>query len=117
MGLPEPTDLSSAQASPNWDVPNGYKEATETELARWKQMNVYKPVGNIPDRSLALNMRLLYNVKTDDKGNFKKAKMRLIVLGHRAIHGEHFLENCATTMKWPSFRTTMAVAQSLGAHM
>lgn len=32
MSLPEPTDLASAQASPNWNVEKGYKASVETEL-------------------------------------------------------------------------------------
>ena len=115
LSIPEPTDLASAQASPNWDVPRGYKAAVETEMGRWKTMKVYQPVMSIPDRAKSLGLRLVFTVKTNETGCFDKAKCRLVVLGHRAELGEHYLENCATTMKWPSFRTTMAVALHQGA--
>ena len=117
MGLHEPSSLREAQMSPNWDVPQGYKEATETELNRWTKMGVYQDVKSIPERAKALGLRFVYTVKTDDLGNFKKAKCRVVVLGHRAVWGEHYLENCATTMKWPSFRTCLSLAISSGAHL
>ena len=117
MGLQEPSSLREAQMSPNWDVPQGYKEATETELNRWTKMGVYQDVKSIPERAKALGLRFVYTVKTDDIGNFKKAKCRVVVLGHRAVWGEHYLENCATTMKWPSFRTCLSLAISSGAHL
>ena len=115
LSIPEPTDLASAQASPNWDVPRGYKAAVETEMGRWKTMKVYQPVMSIPDRAKSLGLRFVFTIKTNETGCFDKAKVRLVVLGHRAELGEHYLENCATTMKWPSFRTTMAVALHQGA--
>ena len=114
MGLPEPFGIKEAQSSPNWDAPKGYKWSTEVELGRWKDMGAYKSVMSIPDRVKSLGLRFVYTVKTDDHGNFKHAKCRLVVLGHKSIWGEHFLENCATTVKWPSFRVMIQSAVSLG---
>jgi hypothetical protein len=117
MTLPEPVDLQTAMSSPNWNVENGYKAATLTELGRWKSMEVYAPISSVPDRIKSLGIRLLYSVKTDELGKFSKAKCRVVILGHRAELGEHYIENCATTMKWPSLRCVASVALCRKAHV
>jgi hypothetical protein len=110
--LPPPNTIDGAMASSNWDVPYGYKYATERECSAWVKQEVLKDAKTIPDDLKALNVRLLYTHKTDKKGRFQRAKLRIVIMGHcrAVVRGEHFFENFAHTAKFPNLRACCAQA-------
>ena len=96
----------------NWDVPNGYKYATDKECGAWVHHEVLGRADSVPDGLDVINLRCLYSVKTDKKGHFKKAKLRVIVLCHKFVaeRGQHFFENFSQTVRWPNLRALCAQA-------
>uniref|UniRef100_A0A7S2E0K0 Integrase catalytic domain-containing protein n=1 Tax=Haptolina brevifila TaxID=156173 RepID=A0A7S2E0K0_9EUKA len=113
MTLPEPTTIAEAQASPNWDVPNGYKTAVEKEAGSWIHHEVLRNATEAPPPNIdVVNLRTMFSVKKDKKGHFKKAKLRIIVLCHKHVaeRGQHFFENFSQTVRWPNLRAICAQA-------
>mmetsp|Transcript_3275 Transcript_3275/g.7082 ORF Transcript_3275/g.7082 Transcript_3275/m.7082 type:complete len:371 (-) Transcript_3275:927-2039(-) len=112
MDLPKPAGIEEAMAHPNWDVENGYKYATERECSAWVKQHVLKDATDIPADLKALNARCLYTAKTDKKGRFQRAKLRIIIMGHQraVVQGEHYFDNFATTVKFPNLRACCAQA-------
>ena len=114
MTLPLPTDLKSAMESPNWDVPMGYKYAVDRECNAWIKQKVLQGTSwdQIKQDLHALNMRLLFTIKTDKKNCFQRAKLRILILGHQYAvkQGEHYFENYSQTVRWPNIRAICAQA-------
>ena len=112
MSLPVPANIDEAKASPNWDVPEGYKHATEKECGAWVHHEVLRNATSVPQDLDVINLRCLYSVKTDKKGRFKKSKLRVIVLCHKFVaeRGQHFFENFSQTVRWPNLRAICAQA-------
>ena len=48
MSLPVPANIDEAKASPNWDVPDGYKHATEKECGAWVHHEVLRNATSVP---------------------------------------------------------------------
>ena len=111
LELPGST-LADAMKHPNWNRVNGYRYAAIRELKAWVKHAVLQDKGAAPSTANLLNLRFLWSCKTDKKGLFSRAKLRIIVLGHKwaAKHGEHWFENHSHTVHWPNLRTCMAQA-------
>ena len=106
--------LKSAMESPNWDVPMGYKYAVDRECNAWIKQKVLQGTSwdQIKQDLHALNMRLLFTIKTDKKNCFQRAKLRILILGHQYAvkQGEHYFENYSQTVRWPNIRAICAQA-------
>jgi hypothetical protein len=113
--LPIPNTIEEARLSPNWNVPNGYKYATERECGAWLQQGVLE-TADAPGLTKLINLRALYTVKLDKQRRFKKAKLRIIISCHSRVakEGEHYFENYSQTVKWPNVRTVCAQACNEG---
>ena len=113
--LPIPNTIEEARQSPNWDVPNGYKFATEKECGAWIDQGVLE-TADAPGLTKLINLRALYTVKLTKTREFKKAKLRIIISCHSRVakQGEHYFENYSQTVKWPNVRTVCAQACNEG---
>ena len=123
VGLPEfdvtkpipNTIAEAAEQSDNWNADMGYKYAVERECGAWMKHEVLKSFKNgetLPPDLHALNLRTLFSIKKTKKGKFLRAKLRIVVLGHKhaARQGEHYFESFAQTVKWGNLRTACALA-------
>ena len=61
----------------------GYRYATIRELTSWVKHSVLQDRGNPPEDANLLKLSTLFSFKTDKRGNFDRAKLRIIVLGHK----------------------------------
>ena len=113
VSKPVPTTISGALAqSDNWSAERGYKYAVERECGAWITQKVLLGVKEGEDTTdlHALPLRTLFSVETDKHGRFLRAKLRIYVAAHSraVVHGEHFFDNFAQTVKWANLRTTCA---------
>ena len=107
-----PHNLGEAINHPNWHAEQGYRYATIRELKSWVKHKVLEDRGDPPSDATLLNLSLLYSFKTGKKGEFDRAKLRIIVVGHKwaAKKGEHYFHNFSHTVAWPNLRGTLAQA-------
>jgi hypothetical protein len=85
----------------------------EKECGSWVHHGVLRSATEAPPPNLDIvDLRTMFSIKSDKKGHFKKAKLRIIVLCHKHVaeRGQHFFENFSQTVRWPNLRALCAQA-------
>jgi hypothetical protein len=115
LSKPVPKNIKEAMAQvDNWNAEFGYKYAVERECGAWVEQGVLQSTkaDDCLDELTALNVGVVFTVKTDKKRQFKRAKLRLYVAAHErvVVQGEHYFENFSQTVGWGRLRQCCAQA-------
>ncbi|KAK9048587.1 hypothetical protein SSX86_032448 [Deinandra increscens subsp. villosa] len=102
----EPPNVMVALKDPSW------MEAMHNELNQFSKLGVWRLVKR-PDDKKVIPTRWLYKNKKDDSGIIVRNKARLIVQGHRQVHGIDYDEVYAPVARLEAIRIFLAVASYL----
>ena len=115
-GIPVVRDYDEARNSPHWE--SIWRPAFESECGNVRNRKIWKffPRGTAAHRGhhKKIRVHLIWDIKRNDDGSFKKGKCRAVADGSQMVKGVHWTQSRSPVVRPALVRTIAAVAAAMG---